>query len=51
MIIYQKRLLRNPATERLELIRPQASLTPDELDIFYCSAKDADSVVGFFEGN
>ena len=49
MITYQKRTLNQPATDRRDIIRPQASLNPDQLDILFCQAKENDDVDGFME--
>mmetsp|Transcript_702 Transcript_702/g.973 ORF Transcript_702/g.973 Transcript_702/m.973 type:complete len:178 (+) Transcript_702:1042-1575(+) len=51
MVIYAKRVLGEPATDRRDLIRPQAPLRPEQLDILYCTAKETDDVEGFINAN
>ena len=51
MIVYQKRVLREPSTSRTDLIRPQVPLTPDQLEELYCTAKETDDVEGFINEN
>jgi len=50
MVIYQKRILQQPVTERKDITRPQAPLNPDQLDILYCTAKETDDFEGFMDG-
>lgn len=51
MVIYAKRVLAQPATDRRDLIKPQAPLRPDQIEILYCTAKEADDVEGYMEEN
>ena len=50
MVIYQKRTLQQPVTERRDITRPQAPLNPDQLDILYCTAKELDDFENFVGG-
>lgn len=51
MVIYQKRILAKPATDRTSLIKPQAPLSAEQLENLYCTAKETDEVDGFIENN
>ena len=51
MVIYAKRVLREPVRDRRELTRPQAPLREEQIDILYCTAKDTDDADRFIENN
>lgn len=51
MVIYGKRTLRQPATDRRDLIKPQSPLKPEQIEVLYCMAKEADDIEGYINNN